>query len=197
MRGITRLFASRSRAVSSSVIRKPLPCNRHDRKTCGSAIKSCDHMVQFPCNPFSNATAVFNDRTGGNIKMPRQTIAFIHYLKWNWKSTWKNNMGYMDFPVPFWKVVHGKLRKVNRGISINQFLFVMNLQHLHSTICFWGWQILMSEFHNFQVWLISSEALLQSHEGNLIGNVQDIYAWFESDSCTFNITAISSRGQWI
>ena len=44
-----------------------------------------------------------------------------------------------------------------------------------------------------QCWLIISEGLSHSPEGNFIGNNQDIYPWHEFESYKFKTTALFPR----
>ena len=48
-----------------------------------------------------------------------------------------------------------------------------------------------------QCWLIISEVLRHSPEGNNTGNAQDIYPWYEFENYELIITAASPRGQWV
>ena len=46
-----------------------------------------------------------------------------------------------------------------------------------------------------QCWLIISEVLWHSPEGNFTWNAQDMYPWREFENCLFKITSTSPRGQ--
>ena len=47
-----------------------------------------------------------------------------------------------------------------------------------------------------QYWLIISEDLWHSSEGNLTGNAPDIYPWNEFENYQFRITTAPLRGHW-
>ena len=47
-----------------------------------------------------------------------------------------------------------------------------------------------------QFWLISSEVLWYAPEGNITGNAQEIYPWYEFQKYSFKILAASPGGQW-
>ena len=48
-----------------------------------------------------------------------------------------------------------------------------------------------------QCWLIISEVMWHSPEGNSTVNAQDIYPWYEFEYCKFNITVTFPIGQWV
>ena len=48
-----------------------------------------------------------------------------------------------------------------------------------------------------QCWLIISEVLWYSPEGNFTWNAQDIYPWCEFENNWFKITSTSPRDQWV
>ena len=58
------------------------------------------------------------------------------------------------------------------------------------------WQLAPSHYLN-QCWLIISEVLWHSPEGNFIGNYQDIYSRYEFENYLFTITATSPKGPCI
>ena len=59
-----------------------------------------------------------------------------------------------------------------------------------------GWKCLMVPSHHLnQCWLIISEVLWQSPVGNITGNAQDIYHWYEFENYWFKNTVTFFRDQ--
>ena len=48
-----------------------------------------------------------------------------------------------------------------------------------------------------QCWLIISEVLRHSTEGNVAGNAPDIYHWYDFENDSFKITTASPRSHWV
>ena len=60
-----------------------------------------------------------------------------------------------------------------------------------------AWSLTASTHYLNEFWLIPNEAFWYSHQGKGYLNTQGINCYIEFEICTFVITAISPRGQWV